>query len=168
MAVVNIASVMAVEISVSCSLYRPSFIWCSRVSIQTYLDQASLIKIGLVLNDDNNYDEEDAVRMENGAVNLMVNYLSYSLEITASSDNEELKDLAAMMTAARIGLARFGASMGGEPAAWTANLQNDVWGRLQQIFISQSIAGITAKSVSLTNRLIMAKNRLRTLLNVSA
>jgi len=166
--VINVAGTAAMQSLVSATLYRPAFLWASRKAIQRFLDQESVIIIGNVISDSTNYDEEDAEEMENGVARMIVNYLSYSLEITISTESEELKEITAMMTAARIGLARMGSSMGNVPAAWTVRLQNDGWARLQQIFISQTLTGVTAKAAPLANRLIMAKTRQRSLINVTA
>lgn len=167
MATVNIAGTATLQTSVSATLYRPEYLWCMRRSIQRFLDQESVISIGAIMSDTVNYDEEDAEEMENGVVRMIINYLSFSLEISIDTENEELKEIAAMMTAGRIGLARMGSSMGNQPAAWTVRLANDGWARLQQMFISQTLLGVTAKDVSLALRLINAKTRQRTMVNVT-
>ncbi len=165
MALENLTATISITSDISAVLYVPAFLWCSVKSIQRYLGQVSQIIIGQGA-DEYSYDEEDAEEMENDAVNTIVNYLSMSVEVTTSTDVRELKGLAAKLTAAMIGMATMGAGMGNSAAAWTVQYENAVWGRLMQIFLSQSLPGVTAKSISKVDRLLYYKSRQRSEISV--
>ena len=135
MALVNVTATISIASDISLVLSWPAFIWCSVKSIQRYLGQVSQIVIGQG-DDEYSYDTEDAEKMENAAVNTIVNYLSVSLDVTVSTNVLELNELAAKLTAAMIGMATMGAGFGNSAAAWTVQYENAVWGRLMQIFLS--------------------------------
>jgi hypothetical protein len=137
-----------------------SYLWTTTAEIQGYLDAESIITIGV----SGTYTEADAMTLENGVVNDIVSYLSPFFILTAETVSPLLADIAAKLTAAQIGLARMGSSMGSQPADWTYRLMNQGWAALQRIAISQSLPGVTAKTVSLENRLIMSKIRERSLI----
>lgn len=132
-----------------------AYLWCTTAQIQLYLDDKSPIKIGT------SYDEADAQLMENAVVRQIIGYLVSVYEITTASDEDELKDIAAKLTAANIGLARSGSTIGMEVADWTERRMNEGWSDLQRIFINQSLQNVTAKSVPFWKRLMMAKSRER-------
>lgn len=134
------------------------YIWCTTEQIQLYLDDESPIEIGV------NYDVIDAKAMENDVIRQMVGYLISVYEISTSSDEGELKDIAAKLTAAHIGLARQGSTIGMDIAHWTARRMNEAWSALQRIFINQSLQNVTEKNVPLWQRLIMAKSRERSII----
>ena len=135
-----------------------AYLWCTTEQIQLYLDDKSTIQVA------DNYDEADAQLMENAVVRRIVGYLVSVYEITTSSDEDELKDIAAKLTAAHIGLARSGSTIGLEVADWTRRRMNEGWADLKRIFINQSLQNITVKSVPLWLRLIMAKSRERAII----
>ena len=136
-----------------------AYLWTTTAEIQAYLDAESIITIG----DGGTYSEADAIILENGVVNDIVAYLSPFFTISTETSSPLLANIAAKLTAAQIGLARFGSSMGNEPADWTYRLQNQAWASLSRIALSQSLSGVEAKDISLEQRLILCKIRERSL-----
>ena len=122
-----------------------AYLWTTTAEIQAYLDAESVISIGS--GTDDTYTEADAIRLENAIVREVVSYLTPFYEITTLSVNTLLGDIVAKMTAAQIGLARFGASMGNALADWTYRLKNESWAALQRIAIGQSLSGETVAVV---------------------
>lgn len=137
-----------------------AYLWTTTAQIQAYLDAESIISIG----EDGTYAEADAMSLENDTVNEIVSYLSPFFVITAETVSPLLASIAAKITAAQIGLARMGASMGSQPADWTYRLKNEAWAALYRIALNQSLTGVTPKTISIENRLIYAKIRERSLI----
>lgn len=136
------------------------YLWCKRVEIQTWLDNESVIFIGDPNDNEFNFDESNAMRMENASVREIVDYLKGSYEITTEDDLPVIVKDAAKMTAASIGLARQASSQGMEVAGWTVRLTSEVWSSLKRKFINQTL-NLAKKEVSIQDRLIMAKLRER-------
>lgn len=137
------------------------FIWCTTNHIQTYLDANSVIDLGDGASD--TYAMADAYQMENDVVYEIMNYLSKSLTLSIYAPAKVLVTAAAKLTAAAIGQARMGASMGNELTPWTHRLANSAWSRLQIIFIFQQLDNAVAKDVPLWQRLLLAKMRERSI-----
>ena len=165
MAFQDIASTISIVTTVTAILYSPAYLWCSTKTIQRYLGNVSQIVIGQT-GADFSYEEEDAEEMENDAVNTIVNYLSFSVEVTTATDVRELNGLAAKLTAAMIGMATMGAGFGNPAAAWTVQYEIGVWGRLMQIFLTQHLPGVTSKNVPKADRLLYYKTRQRSEISV--
>jgi len=138
-----------------------TYLWCTTAEIQAFLDAESVITIG---NETGTYSEDDAMILENGIVYEIVSYLSPFFVISVTTVNPLLAAIAAKLTAAQIGLARFGASMGNEPANWTYRLKNEAWAALQRIAIQQSLPNLAPKTLPLEQRLLLSKTRERTLI----
>lgn len=136
------------------------YLWCKRMDIQKYLDKESTILIGDPNDNEFNFDEADAMRMENDSVLEVVDYLTVSYEITLEDDLPVLVKDAAKMTAASIGLARQASSQGMEVAGWTVRLDNQAWSSLKRKFINQTL-NLAKKDVAIQDRLIMSKLRER-------
>jgi len=132
-----------------------AFYWCTEYDIQKYLDEESVIKI------DDGYDLTDAIRMENDVVIEIVGYLNSVYVITKESNSRELRVVAAKLTAAAIGQARQGSSMGNSLVEWTSRLQNSAWSTLQRYFINQNLIGLTKITVPFVTRLFTSKLRER-------
>ena len=165
MAFQDIAATVTITTTVTAILYRPAYLWSSTRAIQRYLGNVSQIVIGQT-GTEFSYEEEDAEEMENDAVNAIVNYLSFSVEVTTATDVRELNALSAKLTAAMIGMATMGAGFGNPAAAWTVQYENAVWARLMQIFLTQHLPGITAKNVTKADRLLYYKTRQRSEISV--
>ncbi|MHC4395616.1 MAG: hypothetical protein ACYS1A_08165 [Planctomycetota bacterium] len=107
-----------------------------------------------------NFDEADAIRLENNIVNEIITYLStvFILPLPYATEPTLITN-AAKLTAAEIGFSRMAASIGNEPSEWTNRLKNEGWSSLQKIFINQNLPTGTPKSVPFWQRLIMSKTR---------
>jgi hypothetical protein len=81
--------------------------------------------------------------------------------ITKESNSRELRVVAAKLTAAAIGQARQGSSMGNSLVEWTSRLQNSAWSTLQRYFINQNLIGLTKITVPFVTRLFTSKLRER-------
>lgn len=137
-----------------------AYLWSTTAGIQAYLDAESIIVIG----EGETYTEADAMTLENDIVYEVVSYLTPFFVITAETISPTLAGIVSKLTAAQIGLARMGSSMGSQPADWTYRLMNQGWAALNRIAISQSLPGVTPKTVSLESRLILSKIRERSLI----
>lgn len=142
----------------TCDAYF-GYIWCTEADIQLFLDAESIIDIGDTSSD--TYAAADAIKMENTVVHDIVRYLSGSLVLSIYTPAQVLVSAAAMLTAARIGRGRMGASMGSDLAEWTDRYANQVWAKLQSIYVDQTLDNATARVVPLWKRLIMSKMRER-------
>lgn len=140
-----------------------AYLWTTTVDIQRYLDVESTITVGDGV--DGNYSISDSEGMEKGIVNSIKGYLSISLTLPADdSIPDVLKEAAAKLTAAAIGTARMGSSMGNDLTPWTDRLKNEAWSELQRIFVSQVLVGAVAISIPLWQRLILSRLRERTVI----
>jgi len=144
----------------ACDAYF-GYIWCTEADIQVFLDRESTIDIGDTASD--TYAVADAIRMENMVVHDIFRYLSVSLVLSVYAPAQVLVSAAAMLTAARIGRGRMGASMGNDLTEWTDRYANQAWGKLQAIFVDQTLDNATARSIPLWQRLILSKMRERSI-----
>jgi hypothetical protein len=138
-----------------------AYLWTTENDIQDLLDTESTIALGDAGTD--NYSSQDAQDMENRAVRHIVQYLLPVYNISTDSSSDFLEDLAAKLTAAYIGTARMGSSMGNELTHWTTRYKNEVHATLNRLIIDNSLIGegITAKTIPLWKRLLFAKTRER-------
>ena len=160
MAAIVLTATVGVSSLVSGEADNLGYLWCKRIDIQKYLDQESVILIGDPNDNEFNFDEADAMRMENDSVAEIVDYLSGSYTISTTDILPVLVKDAAKMTAASIGLARQASSQGVEVAGWTVRLDSQAWSSLKRKFINQTL-NLTATSLSIQSRLIMSKLRER-------
>ena len=138
-----------------------AYFWTTENDIQDLLDDESTIALGDEASD--NYSSADSQSMENRAVRHIVQYLLCAYNITTSSSSDILDDLAAKLTAAYIGTARMGSSMGNDLTHWTTRYKNEVHAVLNRLIIDGSLigTGITSKTIPLWRRLLFAKTRER-------
>ena len=160
MAAIVLTTTVGITSVVSADAENLGYLWCKRIDIQIYLDQESVILIGDPNDNEFNFDEADAMRMENDSVREIIDYLSGSYTIAVTDILPVLVKDAAKMTAASIGLARQASSQGMEIAGWTVRLDGQAWSSLKRKFINQTLS-LTAVSLSITDRLIMSKLRER-------
>lgn len=160
MAAIVLTTTVGITSVVSADAENLGYLWCTRIGIQIYLDQESVILIGDPNDNEFNFDEADAMRMENDSVREIIDYLSGSYTIAVTDILPVLVKDAAKMTAASIGLARQASSQGMEIAGWTVRLDGQAWSSLKRKFINQTLS-LTAVSLSITDRLIMSKLRER-------
>jgi len=158
MATVNAEARIEITFGGSCILTKTGYIWTTKKDIQRYLNDESVIQIGDGSGD--TYPEVDAQGMENAVVREIVTYLSSVYEIDEDSNVPLFKDIVAMWTAARIGIA-FSSAISNDPASWAYRYENAIWASLQQRFINQDIAGLTKVTIPLWKRLIYGKRRER-------
>lgn len=135
-----------------------AYLWGTMAGIQIYLDDESTIQIG------DNYDDADAQIVENAIVREVVEYLSPVYVISESDSSALLGDQVNKLTAAQIGIARMGSTLGNDLAPWTLRLQNQAWAVLMRGFVSQSLTGILTKDVPLWKRFLLAKSRERAII----
>ncbi len=157
MPAVEFEATIQIETEITLELSMKEYIWASKNDIQRYLDAESVIKIGDSSNE--NYSESEAQDMENGVVYEIITYLSSVYEITTESNVNLLKEITAMLTASKIGLARMGSSIGNDVTDWTNRLKNEAWASLQQRFVNQDISELTAKDVPLWRKMMFSKRR---------
>jgi hypothetical protein len=160
MATIVLSTTVDIGSQLTASAEVLGYLWCKRLEIQTWLDKESVIFIGDPNDSEYNFDEADAMRMENANVEEIVDYLSAVYEITTEDDLPVLVKDAAKMTAASIGLARQASSQGMEVAGWTIRLDSQAWSSLKRKFVNQSL-DLVKKDVPLHDRLIMSKLRER-------
>ncbi len=160
MAAIVLTTTVGITSVVSADAENLGYLWCKRIDIQTWLDKESVIFIGDVNDNEFNFDEASAMRMENSHVEEVIDYLSGSYTIAITDILAVLVKDVAKLTAASIGLAFQGASQGMEVAGWTVRLDSQAWSSLKRKFINQTLS-LTATSLSITDRLIMAKLRER-------
>lgn len=159
MATVNAEVTIRITFNSSCILTKTGYIWTTKDDIQRYLNNESVIQIGDGTTD--TYPEVDAQNMENAVIREIVTYLSSVYEIDEDSNIPLLKDIVAMWTAARIGIA-FSSAISNDPTSWAYRYENEVWASLQQRFINQDISDLTKVTSPLWQRLVYAKRRERT------
>jgi len=145
-ATINIVS------NITLILTKADYLWTTKSDIQRFLNNESVISIA------DAYPEADAMSMENGVVREIITYLSSFYEIDEDSDIASLKELTAMLTAARIGTA-FSSAISNDPTSWAYRYENSVWASLQQRVVNQDISDLTVVSVPLWKRLIYGKRR---------
>jgi hypothetical protein len=158
MAAVNAEARIEITFGGFCILTKTEYIWTTKADIQRYLNDESVIQIGDGTGD--TYPEVDAQGMENAVVREVVTYLSSVYEIDEDSNIPLLKDIAAMWTAARIGIA-FSSAISNDPTSWAYRYENEVWASLQQRFVNQDIADLTKVTKPLWQRLMFGKRRER-------
>jgi hypothetical protein len=136
--------------------YNLEYFWCRTVDIQKYLDRESTIQIGTGTG---YFELADAYRLENDVVADIIEYLSPAFIITTEVRIRYLKTQASKLTAAAIATSRFAGTMSGDIADFVKRLRNEAWSALMRSFISGTITGITPKTLSYKERLILYKNR---------
>ena len=156
MAEIVLSATIAIETEMTCKLTLIEYLWTTKSDIQRFLNDESVITIG------DTYPEEDAQYMENGVVREIVAYLSSFFEIDEDSNVPLLKELTAMLTAARIALA-FSSAISNDPLSFAYRYQNEVWASLQQRAVKQDLSELTAVTVPLWQRLVYSKRREQTI-----
>ncbi len=156
MPAIALSATINIESNITLILTKAEYLWTTKSDIQRFLNNESVITIG------NTYPETDAMSMENGVVKEIITYLSSFYEIDEDSDIASLKELTAMLTAARIGTA-FSSAISNDPTSWAYRYENAVWASLQQRVVNQDISELTVVSVPLWKRLLYAKRRELTL-----
>lgn len=139
-----------------------SYMWCTREAIQKYLDRESTIRIGTT--DGSNYSHQDAKAMENDVVREVVAYLDSVYVMTISDSSALLIAHIAKLTAAQIGMARLGASMGNDLTPWTERYKNEAWAALSRYVINHNLSHVTKRTVPFWQRLMYAKSRERSII----
>lgn len=138
------------------------YIWCTVYDIQTYLDEESTI----VISDagegiSGNYDEADAIRLENNVATKIKEYLAGTYNKSTIVTEPILVIIASQLIAAEIAFGRMASSLGSEISEWTDRLKNEAWAKLQQVFINQTLDIATPLTVPFWKRLFMSKSRER-------
>jgi hypothetical protein len=136
--------------------YNLEYFWCRTVDIQKYLDSESTIQIG---TGEGYFELVDAYRLENDVISDIIEYLSPAFEITVETRTRYLKMIASKLTASAIATTRFAGTMTGDIAEFVKRLRNEAWSSLQRSFLSGAITGVTAKDLTMKERLILYKNR---------
>jgi hypothetical protein len=123
MAAVEMQATIAITTSITVRLTVSEYLWTTKADIQRYLNNESVIQIG---DSGDTYPEVDAMSMENAIVREVVTFLSSVYEIDEDSNIPLLKDIVAMWTAARIGIA-FSSAISNDPTSWAYRYENEVW-----------------------------------------
>jgi nuclear transport factor 2 (NTF2) superfamily protein len=155
MAAIALSATINIETEMTCRLTKLEYIWTTESDIQRFLNDESVIDIG------DTYTSADAQYMENGVVREIVAYLSSFYEIDEDSNVPLLKELTAMLTAARIALA-FSSAISNDPLSFAYRYQNEVWASLQQRAVKQDLSELTVVTVPLWQRLVYSKRREQT------
>lgn len=137
-----------------------SYTWCTVYDIQTYLDEQSTI----VVSDagegiSGNYDETDAIRLENNVATKIKEYLAGAYNKSTIVTEPILVVIASQLTAAEIAFGRMASSFGSEISEWTDRLKNEAWAKLQIVFINQTLDTATTLNIPFWKRLFMSKSR---------
>jgi hypothetical protein len=157
MAAVEMQASIVITTSITVRLTITEYLWTTKADIQRYLNNESVIQIG---DSSDTYPEVDAMSMENAIVREVVTFLSSVYEIDEDSNVPLLKDIVAMWTAARIGIA-FSSAISNDPTSWAYRYENEVWASLQQRFVNQDISDLTKVTKPLWQRLMFGKRRER-------
>lgn len=136
--------------------------WTDTETIQRYLDAAGgNLKIG----GNNDFSEDSAELFEKDAVFELTTILSAAwegIEELAMADvPDDLKRLAAKLTAARLGTVRVGGTLGQLPE-WINSYRNEVFQQTRSMTLNYQtvdIKGATKREVSLADLLLLVKQR---------
>ena len=135
--------------------------WTDTQTIQSYLDAVGSIKIG----GDAEISENSAQLYENEAVFEIVTILSIAWQgiqqLGVADISDDLKRLAAKLTASRLGVARVGGTQGQLPQ-WVHEFRRDVFQQARFMVINKDtteIKGATARDITMGEILLKVKQR---------
>lgn len=135
--------------------------WANKETIQLYLDAVGNIRIG----GSDEISEMSAEVYENEAVFAITSILSIAwdgIQTLASADiSDDLKRLAAKLTASRLGVARVGGTQGQIPA-WVHEFRSDVFEMARFMVINNEtteIKGATRRDIPISKILMLVKQR---------
>ena len=135
--------------------------WTDTQMIQSYLDAVGSIRIG----GDSEISENSAQLYENEAVFEITTILSIGWEgietLAAGDVSDDLKRLAAKLTASRLGVARVGGTQGQLPQ-WVHEFRRDVYQQARFMVINAEttqLKGATLRDISIDKRLLRVKQR---------
>ena len=135
--------------------------WTDTQTIQSYLDAVGKIRIGG--NDE--ISENSAQLYENEAVFEITTILSIGWDgintLAAADVSDDLKRLAAKLTASRLGVARAGGTQGKLPE-WIHEFRRDVYQQARFMVINKEtteIKGATPRDIPISKILIHVKQR---------
>ena len=135
--------------------------WTDTQTIQTYLDAVGKIRIGG--NDE--ISEMSAQLYENEAVFEIITILSIGWDgintLSAGDVSDDLKRLAAKLTASRLGVASVGGTQGQLPE-WIHEFRRDVFQQARFMVINKDttvIVGATPREITMDKILMMVKQR---------
>jgi len=160
MASVVMASTSTSGSSFTAGLTELNYFWATKTKIQDFLDQDSPIKIGTATNQ---ITEANARRVENAVVRNIVSYLKGSYtDISTSYYADVLSDIASKLTAAELGVGRYTASMGiSDPQDWTNRYKNEAWTSIIDLFLNQTLTGLTVSGDPYWKRVWKCRRRER-------
>ena len=135
--------------------------WTDTQTIQSYLDAVGSIRIG-----GNSEISENSARLyENEAVFAITSILSIAWDgiqtLAAAEISDDLKRLAAKLTASRLGVARVGGTKGQLPA-WVHEFRSDVFEMARFMVINNKtteIKGATRRDIPISEVLMLVKQR---------
>ena len=135
--------------------------WTDTQTIQSYLDAVGSIRIG----GNSEISENSAQLYENEAVFEIKTILSIGWEgiegLAAADISDDLKRLAAKLTASRLGVARVGGTQGQLPE-WIHEFRRDVYQQARFMVINNKtteIKGATVRDIPLGEILMHVKQR---------
>ena len=135
--------------------------WTDTQTIQSYLDAVGSIRIG----ENDAISENSAQLYENEAVFEIVTILSIAWQgiqqLGAADISDDLKRLAAKLTASRLGVARVGGTQGQLPQ-WVHEFRRDVFQQARFMVINNEtteIKGATRRDLPISKILMRVKQR---------
>ena len=135
--------------------------WTDTQMIQSYLDAVGQIRIG----GNEEISENSAQLYENEAVFEITTILSIGWEgiegLAAVDISDDLKRLAAKLTASRLGVARVGGTRGQLPE-WIHEFRSDVFEMARFMVINNKtteIEGATRRDIPISDILVLVKQR---------